>query len=84
MGRIADFSVSDETVVFTVKDLRVGSYAQIPVDHYWEDNYPDMDINSEGLPIPLFRRSVFIFATWVPEPPAHFSEVSHFWSAYSL
>jgi hypothetical protein len=54
VGRISDFSVSDELVVFTLKDMRVGSYAQIPLDHYWIVDYPDMDPDDEGKSIPIF------------------------------
>lgn len=54
VGRISDFSVADELVVFTVKDIRVGSYAQIPVDHYWVTDYPNMDADKEGQAIPIF------------------------------
>lgn len=54
VGRISDFSVSDELVVFTLKDMRVGSYAKIPIDHYWIADYPNMDPDDEGKPIPIF------------------------------
>jgi hypothetical protein len=53
VGLISDFSVSDELVVFTVKDIRVGSYANIPNDHYSIKTYPNMDPDKVGEPIPL-------------------------------
>jgi len=54
VGRVSDFYVSDEEVIFTVKDIRVGTYAQIPVDHYWLSNYPNMPEEFDGRPIALF------------------------------
>jgi len=53
-GRISDYFVSDEEVTFSVKDLRVGTYAQIPIDHYWVSNYPKLAAGWEGRPIPVF------------------------------
>lgn len=54
VGRVSDYSVKDEEVLFTVKDIRVGTYAQLPIDHYWISNYPKLQTGGEGLAIPVF------------------------------
>lgn len=54
VGRVSDYSVKDEEVLFTVKDIRVGTYAQLPIDHYWMSNYPKLQTGAEGLAIPIF------------------------------
>lgn len=54
VGRISDYFVKDEEVIFTVKDIRVGAYAQLPIDHYWMSNYPKLETGAEGRAIPIF------------------------------
>lgn len=54
VGRISNYFVKDEEVTFTVKDIRVGAYAQLPVDHYWISNYPKLETGAEGRAIPIF------------------------------
>lgn len=54
VGKVSDYSVRDEEIIFTVKDIRVGAYAQIPINHYWISNYPDMEGGAEGRAIPIF------------------------------
>lgn len=54
VGRISDCSVGDEEVIFSVKDIRVGTYAQLPIDHYWISNYPKLQTGAEGQAIPIF------------------------------
>jgi hypothetical protein len=54
VGRISDYYVSDEEVIFSVKDIRVGTFAQLPIDHYWKSNYPNMPDEHDGKAIPLF------------------------------
>jgi len=53
-GRASNYYVKDEEVIFTVKDIRVGAYAAIPIDHYWLSNYPKLETGAEGLAIPVF------------------------------
>jgi len=54
VGRISDYYVSDEEIIFSVKDIRVGTFAQLPINHYWKSTYPDMYDEDEGKAIPLF------------------------------
>jgi len=53
VGRISDFYVADENVIFSVKDIRVGTFSQLPVNHYWASNYPNMHEDHEDRPIQL-------------------------------
>ena len=53
VGRISDFYVTDEDAIFSVKDIRVGTFSQLPVNHYWSSNYPNMHSDYEGRPIQL-------------------------------
>ena len=54
VGRISDMYVSDEEAVFSVKDIRVGTFSQLPIDHYWLDNYKFLNPDDESKPIPIF------------------------------
>ncbi|MHA1369659.1 MAG: hypothetical protein ACTSRA_08115 [Promethearchaeota archaeon] len=54
VGRISDVDVTDERAYFSVKDIRVGTFEQLPINHYWKDNYPRLADEFEGMPIPLF------------------------------
>jgi hypothetical protein len=54
VGRISDMFVQDETVNFSVKDIRVGTFSQLPLDHYWQADYPNLRDEDEDKPIPIF------------------------------
>jgi len=54
VGRVSDIHVADEQAIFSVKDIRVGTFSQIPIDHYWKSNHPNMADTDDGKPIPIF------------------------------
>ena len=58
VGRVSDYYVGDETSLFTVKDVRVGTFSQLPVNHYWKGTgggeYPNLSDADHGKPIPIF------------------------------
>jgi len=77
VGRWSDAYVSDEEVVPSVKDIRVGTFATLPIDHYWTSNYPRLDPNAEGRPIPLFYgKKENIVPTCIQMPWEYTSAVS--------
>jgi len=54
VGRVSDMYVQDHEVSFSVKDIRVGTFSQIPVDHYWIADRPNLPEALEGKAIPIF------------------------------
>jgi len=50
--------VSDETVTFSVKDIRVGTFSQLPVDHYWLTNYLNLREEDDSVAIPIWYGAV--------------------------
>lgn len=52
VGRISDMHIRDHEVSFSVKDIRVGTFSQIPIDHYWLEDYINL-MPEEGSPIPI-------------------------------
>jgi hypothetical protein len=53
VGRFSDMHITDHEVTFSVKDIRVGTFSQIPVDHYWLDAHINL-MPEEGEPVPIF------------------------------
>lgn len=53
VGRISDFFVTDSVVSISVKDIRVGTFAELPINKYWISNYPNLAEGDEGKVIPL-------------------------------
>jgi len=54
VGRISDMKIGDADVIFSVKDIRVGTFSNIPVEKYWKADLPDLNDSDEGKPIPIF------------------------------
>jgi hypothetical protein len=57
VGLVSDLEISDADVMFSVKDIRVGTFANIPVDHYWKADYPNLSDDDDGKPIPIWYGS---------------------------
>jgi hypothetical protein len=53
VGRISDMHIRDHEVSFSVKDIRVGTFSQIPIDHYWLEDHINL-MPEEGDPVPIF------------------------------
>jgi len=54
VGRISDMIVKDESVLFSVKDIRVGTFSNLPLEKYWKADYPFLRDSDEGKPKPIF------------------------------
>lgn len=54
VGRISDFDIMDEEIIFSVNDIRIDSFGQLPLAVYDITTYPDLDPDAEGKPIPIF------------------------------
>lgn len=57
VGRIADYSISDAEIKFSVKDIREATLIDLPKDCYWAADFPpwpdSLPDSSEGLPIQI-------------------------------
>lgn len=53
VGRISDMHITDHSVTFSVKDIRVGTFSQLPIDHYWLVDHINL-MPEEGSPVPIF------------------------------
>lgn len=54
VGKVSDMDIGDAFVTYSVKDLRVGTFSQLPIDHYWSETYTNIRDEDEGAAIPLF------------------------------
>lgn len=54
VGRISDMEISDHNVMFSVKDIRVGTFANIPQEHYWLADYKFLDKKDDGKVKPIW------------------------------
>jgi len=53
VGRVSDYFVADIAASFSVKDIRVGTFAQLPINKYWKTTYSNMADGDEGKSIPI-------------------------------
>jgi len=54
VGRISDFQITDEEIIFSVNDIRTDSFGQLPLLAYNLTDYPNLQDGVEGNPIPIF------------------------------
>lgn len=53
VGKVQNSSFSDKEVEFALRDARVDLHRKLPFNKYYVNDYPNMDPDAEGEPIPL-------------------------------
>ena len=53
VGFIDEYAVAEDIITFSIRDVRLIMYKQMPPNKYWSSNYPNLDERFEGAPIPI-------------------------------